>query len=47
MLRPDEASLMSSHNIQFHDKIFCSINICFLELSEEFREDSKTSLNQP
>ena len=34
---------MSTHNIHFHDKI--SLNICFLELSEEFRWDSKTSSN--
>ena len=37
---------MSTHNIQFHDKIKkISLNICFLELSEEFRRDSKTSSN--
>ena len=35
---------MSTHNIQFHDKKI-SLNIFFLELSEEFRKDSKTSLN--
>ena len=29
---------MSTHNIQFHDKKK-SLNICFLELSEEFRRD--------
>ena len=42
---------MSTHNIQFHDKNKKnSLNICFLELSEEFRRDSKTSLamvNEP
>ena len=36
---------MSTHNIQIHDKIRKlppkSLNICFLELSEEFRRDSK------
>ena len=37
--RLDEAILMSTHNIQFHDKIKNSINICFLELSEEFCTD--------
>ena len=31
---------MSTHNIQFHDTIF--LNICFIELSEEFSRDSKT-----
>ena len=39
---------MSTHNIQFHDinkKI--SLNICFLELLEEFHRVSKTSLNHP
>ena len=35
---------MSTHNIQFHDKKI-SLNICFLELSEEFRRDSKPSSN--
>ena len=30
---------MRTHSIQFHDKI--SLNICFLELSEEFRRISK------
>ena len=41
---------MSTHNIQYHDKIRkLPINIpkyC-LEQSEEFPRDSKTSLNQP
>ena len=37
---------MSNHNIQFRDKIR-SLNICFLELSEEFCWVSKTSLNLP
>ena len=30
---------MSTHNIQFYDKI--SLNICFLQVAEEFRWDSK------
>ena len=41
---------MDTHNIHFHDekrktnpKIF--LNICFLELSEEFPRDLKTSSN--
>ena len=37
---------MSTHNIQFHDKKKkMSLNICFLELAEEFRRDSKMSSN--
>ena len=36
---------MSTLNIQFHDKIY--LNICFLDLSEEFHRDSKTSSNDP
>ena len=33
---------MSTHNIPFHDKTRTnSLNICFLELSEEFRRVSK------
>ena len=37
---------MSIQNIQFRDKNEkISLNICFLELSEEFRRDSKTSSN--
>ena len=37
---------MSTHNIQFHDEIRkFSLNICFLELSEELRRVSKTSSN--
>ena len=37
---------MSTDKIQFHDKIRkISLDICFLELSEEFRRDSKTSSN--
>ena len=37
---------MSTHNIQFYDKIKKkSLNICFLELSEELRRESKTSSN--
>ena len=41
---------MSTHNIhiQFHDKIRKkSLNICFVELSEEFCRTQKTSSNQP
>ena len=30
---------MSTHNILFYDKM--SVNICLLELQEEFRRDSK------
>ena len=37
---------MCTHNIQFYDKII-SLNICALELSEEFHRDSNTSSNQP
>ena len=38
--RLDEAILMSTHNIQFHDKIRKkSLHICFLELLEEFCRD--------
>ena len=33
---------MSTHNIQYHDKIR---TFCFLELAEEFRSDSKMSSN--
>ena len=37
---------MRTHNIQFRDKMRkFPLNICFLELSEEFRRDSKTSSN--
>ena len=33
---------MNTHNIQFHDKIRTfSLNICFLELSEELRRAQK------
>ena len=32
---------MSTHRIQFHDKMF------FLELSDEFHRDSEMSLNHP
>ena len=35
---------MSIHNIQFHDKMI-SLNMCFLELAEVFRRDSKMSSN--
>ena len=42
---------MSTHNIHFHDKIEnflqISLNIRFLELSEEFPRDSKMSSNHP
>ena len=42
---------MSTHNIHFHDKIRkvpLKFQIfCFLELSEEFPRDSKTSSNHP
>ena len=37
--------LMSTHNIKFQNKKKNSQNIYFLELSEEFRWDSKTSSN--
>ena len=40
---------MSKHNMHFHDKIEknpkISLNICFLELSEQLARDSKTSSN--
>ena len=37
---------MSTHNIQFYDEIRKkSINICLLEVSEEFRKGYKTSSN--
>ena len=37
---------MNTHNIQFHDKNKkISLNICFLELVEEFFRDSKISSN--
>ena len=37
--------IASKHNVYFHDKIRKnkSLNICFLDLSEDFRWDSKTS----
>ena len=39
---------MSTHNIQFHDKIKKKNPTFFiLLLSEEFRRDSKTSSNYP
>ena len=43
---------MSTLNIHFHDKIRnfpekLSLNICFLELSEEFLSGSKKSSNKP
>ena len=42
---------MSKHTIHVHDKIRkipkIFLNICFLELSEEFPMDSKISLNHP
>ena len=38
---------MSTHNIQFHNKIRkFPLNICVLELSEKFRKDSEMSLNK-
>ena len=40
---------MSTHNIYFHNKIRknpeIALNICFLELSEEFPGDSETISN--
>ena len=40
---------MNTHNIHFHDRIGKNpkkfLNICFLELSEEFLSNSKTSSN--
>ena len=36
---------MSTHNIQFNDKVRISLNIYFLQLLEEFRRDSKMSSN--
>ena len=38
---------MSTHNKQFHDEIKKSLNVCYLQQSEEFRKDSKTSSNKP
>ena len=41
---------MSTHNIQFQDKIKLPLNICFLELSEEFRTKNEfklTMVNEP
>ena len=38
---------MSTQNIQFHDKKDICENIVYLELSEEFLRDSKTSTNWP
>ena len=42
---------MNTLNIQFYAKIRKlpekSLNICFLELLEEFHRDSKKSLTQP
>ena len=35
---------MSTYNIQFHDKKI-SLNICFLELSEDLHRVSKMSSN--
>ena len=37
---------MSTPIKQFHDELI-SLNICFLELSEEFLRYSKTSSNEP
>ena len=45
-----EAILMRTHSIHFHYNIkipIISLNICFLELSEEFPTNSNTSSNQP
>ena len=40
---------MSTNNMHFHDKIGkipkISLDICFLELSEEFHKGSKTGSN--
>ena len=36
---------MNTTRIQFHQKI--SLNICFLELSEEFHRDSKNEFESP
>ena len=38
---------MSTHNIQFHESKKIFLNICFLELSEECRRDSKRSSSKP
>ena len=39
---------MSTHNIQFHDKIRKkSLKVSFLELLEEFCRDRKKSSNHP
>ena len=38
---------MSTHNIQFHNNIRKLHSICFLELSEKFRMDTKMNLNKP
>ena len=46
LIRTDETILMSTHNIKSHSKKI-SLNICFLELSENFRRDSKMSSNKP
>ena len=45
--RLDEAILMSTHNIQFHNKIRKFPSIYVLELSKKFRKDSKISSNKP
>ena len=37
---------MSTHDIQIPDRIRKCLNICFLELSEEFRSDLKTSSSE-
>ena len=48
---PGQAILMSTHNIYFHDKIKkkkkslrISLNICFLELSKNFKQEFKSHL---
>ena len=33
------------YSIQFHNEMKASLNICFLDLSEEFRRGSKPSSN--
>ena len=44
--RLDEAILMSTHNIQIHDKK-TFLNISYLELSKNFVGNQKTSSNKP
>ena len=41
----NEAILMNTHNVQCYDYIrIFSLNICFLDLSQEIHTDSKPSL---